>query len=137
MEILLVKVGTVEIHIMVADNRETGIVFGVDGMVEHHGRVGENERPFTALVGQVTGNDGENGKGIVALFGDVLGETRVVIVDVDIRARIKGVVVANVVDDKRLVLAVPVEPFGHTLLGVTAVDDHTSDVETVTRRKGP
>lgn len=75
MEILLEKLGAVEVHIMIADDRETGIGFSVDGRIEPHDEVREDVGPFTAFVGQVAGEDGEYCLSVVALGGDVFGET--------------------------------------------------------------
>lgn len=39
--------------------------------------------------------------------------------------------VGDAIENKWRILAVPVQPVGDTFLSVTAVDDHTKDIQTV------
>ena len=139
-EILLKERSAVEVHVMVAHDQETRVIFGLSLWVELKCIVGHSETSLPALVHHVAGMDGKDGLGVVALGGDVFVEAVVLALRHDavalgivrVGSGIDVVLVGSDLDDGFAVLGIVVKPVGHALFCVAAVDDHTCDVKTVT-----
>ena len=139
-EILLEERRTVEVHVVVAHDQETWVVFCLSLWIKLKRIVGHSETGLSALVHHVTGVDGKDGLGVVALSGDVFVKTVVLALRHDavalgivrVGAGIDMILVWSILDNGFAVLGVVIKPVGHALFCVAAVDDHTCDVKTVT-----
>ena len=74
-EILFEILGTIEIHIMVANNEEAWLVVDLGVGVVAKCRFSHAESSFPAFVDHVAGMDGKDGVGVVAHRSDVLVES--------------------------------------------------------------
>ena len=95
MEMILVMFGAIIIDVVVPDNWETRVVFGMDGGIECHGLLAKDIWPLPAFVGDVAGDDGENGMGIIAFRGDISCKPVVVVVEMNVGTRIKSIIIGE------------------------------------------